>query len=128
MAGKTSTTTKRKSKRSATSKTRSKKVSLSPKKSKASVGRPRSKKSTPKAKQALKPVSSNSELEIPMEKVNTVKGIIELPKRRRGRPAREEEELREKILKEHVIIGDPRVKRPRGRPRKDQNQNYSSDS
>ena len=128
MAGKTSTTTKRKSNRSATSKTRSKQVSLSPKKSKTSVGRPRSKKSKTKAKEATESVSSNSELEIPMEKVNTVKGIIELPKRRRGRPTREEEELRERILKEHGITGDPRVKRPRGRPRKDQNQNYSSDN
>ena len=128
MAGKTSTTTKRKSNRSATSKTRSKQVSLSPKKSKSSVGRPRSKKSKAKATEATEFVSSNSELEITMEKVNTVKGIIELPKRRRGRPTREEEELREKILKEHGITGDPRVKRPRGRPRKDQNQNYSSDN
>ena len=55
-----------------------------------------------------------------MEQVQTIKGIIELPKRRRGRPTKEEEDLREKILKEHGITGDPRVKRPRGRPRKNQ--------
>ncbi len=55
---------------------------------------------------------------IEMERVETIKGIIELPKRRRGRPTKEEEELRAKILAEHGISGDPRIKRPRGRPRK----------
>ncbi|MEC8905547.1 MAG: RNA polymerase sigma factor region1.1 domain-containing protein, partial [Verrucomicrobiota bacterium] len=55
-----------------------------------------------------------------MESVQTIKGIIELPKRRRGRPTIEEEDLRNKILKKHGITGDPRIKRPRGRPRKDQ--------
>jgi len=129
MAGKTSTTSKKKSNRSATSKKRSKKVSLSPKKTKAKVGRPRSKKAVAgKSKQNPSPKALNSDLDIPMEKVNTVKGIIELPKRRRGRPTREEEELREKILKEHGITGDPRIKRPRGRPRKDNSQNFSSES
>jgi len=53
-----------------------------------------------------------------MEMVQTVKGIIELPKRRRGRPTKEEEELRNKILSEAGITGDPRIRRPRGRPRK----------
>ena len=52
--------------------------------------------------------------------------LKELPKRRRGRPTREEEELREKILKEHGITGDPRIKRPRGRPRKDNSQSFTS--
>ncbi|MFT4548800.1 MAG: RNA polymerase primary sigma factor [Verrucomicrobiales bacterium] len=53
-----------------------------------------------------------------MEQVQTVKGVIELPKRRRGRPTKEEEELRQQILSEVGITGDPRVRRPRGRPRK----------
>ncbi len=47
-----------------------------------------------------------------------MKGVIELPKRRRGRPTKEEEELRNRILSEVGITGDPRVRRPRGRPRK----------
>ena len=54
--------------------------------------------------------------------MQTVKGIIELPKRRRGRPTKEEEELRNRILSEVGITGDPRVRRPRGRPRKNSNQ------
>ena len=57
-----------------------------------------------------------------MERVQTVKGIIELPKRRRGRPTKEEEDLRKRILSEAGITGDPRVRRPRGRPRKNASQ------
>ena len=61
-----------------------------------------------------------------MEMVQTVKGIIELPKRRRGRPTKEEEELRNKILANAGITGDPRVRRPRGRPRKNATQQLPS--
>ena len=62
------------------------------------------------AKQPIELPKETTELSIAMESVRTIKGIIELPKRRRGRPTKEEEDLREKILKEHGITGDPRVK------------------
>ncbi|MEM9480074.1 MAG: RNA polymerase sigma factor RpoD [Verrucomicrobiota bacterium] len=58
-------------------------------------------------------------IEIEMERVMTVKGFLELPKRRRGRPSLEEEELRARILAENGIDGDPIIRRPRGRPRKE---------
>jgi RNA polymerase primary sigma factor len=74
------------------------------------------KKTQPSA--AISPAITINGIVIEMEKVETVKGIIDLPKRRRGRPTKEEEELRVKILSNHGITGDPRVKRPRGRPRK----------
>ena len=91
------------------------------------MGRPKGSKNKSKSeKTASAKTSSDPICNIPMEKVNTIKGIIELPKRRRGRPTREEEELREKILKEHGITGDPRIKRPRGRPRKDNSQSFIS--
>ena len=127
MAGKTSTTSRKKNTRSSSPKNTSKKVAIAPKKKKASVGRPKGSKNKSKAeKTASAKTSSEPICNIPMEKVNTIKGIIELPKRRRGRPTREEEELREKILKEHGITGDPRIKRPRGRPRKDNSQSFIS--
>ena len=127
MAGKTSTTSRKKSTRSSSSKNSLKKVAIAPKKKKGSVGRPKGSKNKSKAeKSQSESAPSNSISDIPMEKVNTIKGVIELPKRRRGRPTREEEELREKILKEHGISGDPRIKRPRGRPRKDNSQSFIS--
>ena len=127
MAGKTSTTSRKKNTRSSSPKNTSKKVAIAPKKKKASVGRPKGSKNKSKSeKTASTKKSSEPICNIPMEKVNTIKGIIELPKRRRGRPTREEEELREKILKEHGITGDPRIKRPRGRPRKDNSQSFTS--
>ena len=127
MAGKTSTTSRKKNTRSSSPKNASKKVAIAPKKKKGSVGRPKGSKNKSKSdKIQSENQPSNSISDIPMEKVNTIKGVIELPKRRRGRPTREEEELREKILKEHGIIGDPRIKRPRGRPRKDNSQSFIS--
>lgn len=127
MAGKTSTTSRKKNTRSSSPKNTSKKVAIAPKKKKASVGRPKGSKNKSKAEKTdSAKTASDPIFNIPMEKVNTIKGIIELPKRRRGRPTREEEELREKILKEHGITGDPRIKRPRGRPRKDNSQSFIS--
>ena len=97
MAGKTSTTSRKKNTRSSSPKNTSKKVAIAPKKKKASVGRPKGSKNKSKAeKTGSAKTSSEPICNIPMEKVNTIKGIIELPKRRRGRPTREEEELREK--------------------------------
>ncbi len=92
-----------------------------PKKSKSLIKKKplkATKKKQPKAEN--EPTKENALPSIEMESVQTIKGIIELPKRRRGRPTIEEEDLRNKILKKHGITGDPRVKRPRGRPRKDQ--------
>jgi RNA polymerase primary sigma factor len=63
---------------------------------------------------------------IEMETVVTLKGVIVLPKRRRGRPTKEEEQLRMLILAKHEITGDPRIKRPRGRPRKNAEQSILS--
>ena len=84
MAGKTSTTSRKKNTRSSSPKNTSKKVAIAPKKKKASVGRPKGSKNKSKAEKT----SSEPICNIPMEKVNTIKGIIELPKRRRGRPTR----------------------------------------
>jgi hypothetical protein len=58
------------------------------------------------------------QIEIEMEFVKTVRGLIELPKRRRGRPTKEEEDLRTSLLAAAGINGDPVLRRPRGRPRK----------
>ena len=147
MAGKTSSKTTKPSKRTALKKSSSAKRSTlgsrsarsktSARKAKPKKGKTLVKKKTPKAttkkqkketpikgKKSL--VKENPLPSIEMEKVQTIKGIIELPKRRRGRPTKEEEDLRTKILKEHDITGDPRVKRPRGRPRKDQSNLLSS--
>jgi len=147
MAGKTSSKTTKPSKRTALKKSSSAKRSTlgsrsarsktSARKAKPKKGKTLVKKKTPKAttkkqkketpikgKKSL--VKENPLPSIEMEKVQTIKGIIELPKRRRGRPTKEEEDLRTKILKEHGITGDPRVKRPRGRPRKDQSNLLSS--
>ncbi|MEM0898133.1 MAG: sigma-70 factor domain-containing protein, partial [Verrucomicrobiota bacterium] len=65
-------------------------------------------------------------IEIEMERVMTIKGYLELPKRRRGRPSLEEEELRARILAENGIEGDPVIRRPRGRPRKSETSNKTS--
>ena len=89
MAGKTSTTSRKKNTRSSSRKNTSKKVAIAPKK-KGSLGRPKGSKNKPKVEKQTTP-SANPFGDIPMEKVNTIKGIIELPKRRRGRPTREEE-------------------------------------
>ena len=134
MAGKTSSKNKKPTKGTATKKSSSAKGSTRSTNSKTSARKAKPKKGTPlikrkSTKSKLKKTSAkekkvapkeNSLPSIEMEKVQTIKGIIELPKRRRGRPTKEEEDLRTKILKEHGITGDPRVKRPRGRPRKDQ--------
>ena len=123
MPGKTSTSTHR-----ASSKTRkpnqakraiatSKKVVDKPSRKK----KPQSQPSSQKGKAATSKVSESVTVNgvvIEMEKVATLKGVINLPKRRRGRPTKEEEQLRMEILAKHGITGDPRIKRPRGRPRK----------
>ena len=97
MAGKTSTTSRKKSTRSSSSKNTSKKVAIATKKKKASVGRPKGSKNKSKAEKSQSEYApSNSISDIPMEKVNTIKGVIVLPKRRRGRPTREEDQ--EKII------------------------------
>ena len=133
MAGKTSSKNKKPSKRTAPNKSslikastqssHSTKSKASARKAKPKKGNILIKKKSPiKAtdKQTKDSAKENTLSSIEMESVQTIQGIIELPKRRRGRPTKEEEDLREKILKEHGISGDPRVKRPRGRPRKDQ--------
>ena len=92
-----------------------------PKKSKSLIKKKplkAAKKKQPKAENES--TKENALPSVEMESVQTIKGIIELPKRRRGRPTKEEEDLRNKILKKHGLTGDPRIKRPRGRPRKDQ--------
>jgi RNA polymerase primary sigma factor len=63
--------------------------------------------------------ADGNDVHIEMEEVETLSGIIELPCRRRGRPSKEEEDLRSDILKKYGIVGDPRLRRPRGRPRKE---------
>lgn len=92
-----------------------------PKKSKSLIKKKplkAAKKKQPKAENES--TKENALPSVEMESVQTIKGIIEFPKRRRGRPTKEEEDLRNKILKKHGLTGDPRIKRPRGRPRKDQ--------
>lgn len=133
MAEKISSKNNKLSKRTARNKSSSSKVTAQ--KSQSATSQPSARKAKPKkgktlikkksptkaaTKQKKEPAKENPLPSIEMESVQTIKGIIELPKRRRGRPTKEEEDLREKILKEHGIAGDPRVKRPRGRPRKDQ--------
>ncbi|MFL2478030.1 MAG: RNA polymerase sigma factor RpoD [Verrucomicrobiales bacterium] len=133
MAGKTSSKNKKPSKRTAiknsssskkstqksgSAKTKTSARSAKPKKGKALIKKKDKKKVA--AELGKESAEQNAFPSIEMEQVQTIKGIIELPKRRRGRPTKEEEDLREKILKEHGITGDPRVKRPRGRPRKNQ--------
>ncbi|MEO6752227.1 MAG: RNA polymerase sigma factor RpoD [Chthoniobacteraceae bacterium] len=54
-----------------------------------------------------------------MALVKTVRGTIALPRRRRGRPTKEEEDLRTSLLTAAGINGDPVLRRPRGRPRKE---------
>jgi RNA polymerase primary sigma factor len=119
MPGKTSTSTKRRATKKVASK-KTKRVAITGKKVKDKL---------PRKKRATQKTSSGSEntppesvtingVVIEMEHVATLKGILSLPKRRRGRPTKEEEQLRGKILAEHGITGDPRIKRPRGRPRK----------
>ena len=117
-----------KKKPTAKSKTTAKKKSAVSKRSasslKTKVAKPKPKakargKSKPTAKKRANRTPRRKSIEvIEMEVVETVKGELELPKRRRGRPTRQEEELRAKILAEHGIKGDPTVRRPRGRPRK----------
>ncbi len=79
--------------------------------------------STKSSKSPAKPrtviADDGTKVVIQMEKVETVKGIVELPKRRRGRPTKEEDDLRNEILSKLGITGDPRIRRPRGRPRKE---------
>ena len=133
MAGKTSSKTNKPSKRTvrknsssskgSTQRSQASKSKASARTAKTKKGKSLIKKKPPVKAAAKKPIESpkeTTEPSIEMESVQTIKGIIELPKRRRGRPTKEEEDLREKILKQHGITGDPRVKRPRGRPRKDQ--------
>ena len=129
MAGKTSSKSKKPLKGTARKKRSSDKGSTKsmtsarkakPKKTKSLVKKKPLKaesKNAPKNKQPKaksKDTKENALPTIEMESVQTVKGIIELPKRRRGRPTKEEEDLRNKILKKHGISGDPRIKRPRG--------------
>ena len=133
MAEETSSKNKKPTKRTALKKSSSSKGTS--KRSQSSTSQPLARKAKPNKGKALikkksltkaatiqktEPAKEITLPSIEMESVQTIKGIIELPKRRRGRPTIEEEDLREKILKEHGITGDPRVKRPRGRPRKDQ--------
>ncbi|MEC9326337.1 MAG: sigma-70 family RNA polymerase sigma factor, partial [Verrucomicrobiota bacterium] len=141
MAGKTSSKSKKPSKvtapkksssskgstqRSRTTKSKALARKAKPKKTKSLIKKKpltAKSKNAPKNKQPKaknKSIKENALPSIEMESVQTIKGIIELPKRRRGRPTIEEEDLRNKILKKHGITGDPRIKRPRGRPRKDQ--------
>ena len=123
MPGKTSTSTKRSSpKKGAIKKAKravltSKKVKDKPSRKKRS--KPLSNSLTRKTAATNNPDSVTIDgVVIEMEKVVTLKGVIALPKRRRGRPTKEEEQLRTEILAKHGITGDPRIKRPRGRPRK----------
>jgi RNA polymerase primary sigma factor len=101
---------------------------------KVEVKRSRKKKSNPKStsitEKRTTPNTPDSVtvngVVIEMETVITLKGVIVLPKRRRGRPTKEEEQLRMLILAKHEITGDPRIKRPRGRPRKNAAQSILS--
>ena len=120
MPGKTSTSTKRRPTKKVASK-KTKRPTITNKKVKEETLRKKRKTQKspppPEAKSTEGTVTINGVV-IEMEQVATLKGILSLPKRRRGRPTKEEEQLRSKILAEHGITGDPRIKRPRGRPRK----------
>ncbi|MCP4847314.1 MAG: RNA polymerase sigma factor RpoD [Verrucomicrobiaceae bacterium] len=123
MPGKTSTSTHRPSSKRKNSKqtkrtvVTSKKVNDKPGRKKKPKPQASSPKGNPDTSSTPKSITVNGVV-IEMEKVATLKGIIDLPKRRRGRPTKEEEQLRTQILAKHGITGDPRIKRPRGRPRK----------
>jgi len=120
MPGKTSTSTKRHAAKKVASK-KTKRATITNKKVKQEPlrkkGKPQKSSPPPESTTTNDTVTINGVV-IEMEQVATLKGILSLPKRRRGRPTKEEEQLRSKILAEHGITGDPRIKRPRGRPRK----------
>ena len=131
MPGKTPTSTHRSPSTMGTSK-KSKRATVTNKK--VEVKPSRKKKSNPKSasitEKRTTPNTPDSVtvngVVIEMETVITLKGVIVLPKRRRGRPTKEEEQLRMLILAKHEITGDPRIKRPRGRPRKNAAQSILS--